>query len=225
MTDHNTLLSDVSSKYGAPMGRDTIEDNPAATVTLFRVRMVDGDYDAGGAYWGGGPGVEPLYGAIGEDFQCFFRANNLALARLHLSQEYPDLTIEDSEVNDDFLTAYIEAALWSSNDESDESGGEPLDQNYQAADLAEETLQTMTEQCRAFLEQVGYLITNDNLIRGRVDCFAQAGHDFWLTRNRSGAGFWDGDWEEEAAKVLTHTCDEFGETYLYIGDDGKIYQE
>jgi len=25
---------------------------------------------------------------------------------------------------------------------------------------------------------------------------AQAGHDFWLTRNGHGAGFWDGDWPE-----------------------------
>ena len=40
---------------------------------------------------------------------------------------------------EDFVDSYIEAALWSTNDESDESGGEPLDQNYDSSDIAEET--------------------------------------------------------------------------------------
>lgn len=32
--------------------------------------------------------------------------------------------------SDEFVDAFFEAALWSSNDESDESGGEPMDANY-----------------------------------------------------------------------------------------------
>ncbi len=225
MNDGNSLLTEVSSKYGAPMGRETIVDDPEATVTLFRVRMVDGDYDAGGAYWGGGPDVEPLYGAIGEGFQFFFRASSLSEAKTVLQDDYPNLKIELTEVNDDFLTAYIKAALWSSNDESDESGGEPLDRNYQPADLAEETLQTMTEDCRKFLEQCSHLITEDNLVRGRHECFSQAGHDFWLTRCGHGCGFNDGDWSETVEDVLTNAARNFGEVNLCVGDDKKIYQE
>jgi hypothetical protein len=49
------------------------------------------------------------------------------------------------------------------------------------------------------------------------------GHDFWLTRNGHGAGFWDGDWPKEAGDRLTKACEEFGEFDLYIGDDGMIY--
>ncbi len=39
--------------YGAPMGRnDTTEEENPKQLTLRRVPFVDGDYDAGGAYWG-----------------------------------------------------------------------------------------------------------------------------------------------------------------------------
>ncbi len=57
--DLNKELSDVSSKYGAPMGRAT-EGVSGFETELFvgklriqRMRMTCGDYDAGGAYWGG----------------------------------------------------------------------------------------------------------------------------------------------------------------------------
>jgi hypothetical protein len=51
---------------------------------------------------------------------------------------------------------------------------------------------------------------------------AQAGHDFWLTRNRHGAGFWDrglGD----AGRMLTEMAHPYGECALYVGDDALIY--
>jgi hypothetical protein len=52
---------------------------------------------------------------------------------------------------DEFFTAYIEAALWSSTDESDDSGGEPLDKHYDETDIAPETLAKMGADCAAFL--------------------------------------------------------------------------
>ena len=52
-----------------------------------------------------------------------------------------------------------------------------------------------------------------------------AAHDFWLTRNGHGAGFWDGDWPDEIGKQLTALSKEFGEQWLYVGDDGLIYLE
>jgi hypothetical protein len=50
----------------------------------------------------------------------------------------------------------------------------------------------------------------------------QGGHDFWLTRNGHGAGFWDGDWPEEVGKRLTEASKKYGEVYLYV-QDGKIF--
>lgn len=114
-----------------------------------------------------------------------------------------------------FLRAYIECALWSTNDESDESGGEPFDRNYGPEDLHEETLKGMREDCERFLAE------NWEDIKTKLD---SAGHDFWLTRNGHGAGFWDGDWPEDVGERLTEASRNWGEVYLYLGDDGKIHQ-
>lgn len=46
--------------------------------------------------------------------------------------------------------------------------------------------------------------------------------DFWLTRNGHGVGFWDRD-VGAVGDRLTKACKKFGETYLYVGDDGKIH--
>jgi hypothetical protein len=48
-------------------------------------------------------------------------------------------------------------------------------------------------------------------------------HDFWLTRNHHGAGFWDGDYGKYGDK-LTAIAQTFSEVDLYVGDDGLIYQ-
>jgi hypothetical protein len=114
-----------------------------------------------------------------------------------------------------FLAAYIRAALWSTNDESDASGGEPLDQNYAVTDIAKETLDKMVIDCACFQAE------NQDDLEGEDE--EQTAHDFWLTRNGHGAGFWDGDYEEEKGKRLTESSKRFGEVNLYVGDDGKIY--
>ena len=49
-----------------------------------------------------------------------------------------------------------------------------------------------------------------------------AGHDFWLTRNGHGAGFWDRGLGE-AGKKLTDAAHAFGECNLYLGDDDVIH--
>ena len=122
----------------------------------------------------------------------------------------------------DFFGAYIEAAMWSSNDESRPDGGDPLDQNYVPADIDRETFEEMRSDCEKFqTENEEFLIEENTNSRYGVD--AQAGHDFWLTRNGHGAGFWDGDWSEPSATKLTDSAHAFGEYTLYVGDDGKIY--
>lgn len=61
-------LRKAYSQYGASMGRaDTLPENPAAPVrlSLVRLRWVDGDYDAGGAYWGHVAGTW-IYRSLGD---------------------------------------------------------------------------------------------------------------------------------------------------------------
>ena len=122
---------------------------------------------------------------------------------------------------DEFTRAYIECALWSSTDEDSKS----LDASYSVADLAPETLDSMVKDCRDFQESFAELLAlayekythSPDWIHEE-----QAGHDFWLTRNRHGAGFWDrglGD----VGQVLTDMAHPYGEVNLYVGDDGRIY--
>lgn len=201
----------VSSKYGAPMGRrsDPIE-SLEGPVYLCRVPFVDGDYDKGGAYWGGGG--QPLFCAWDENGSAvYFRAPNRAAA----ASKLPGVNLSPAPVNvEGFIDAYVECALWSSNDRSDESGGEPLDSNYGPEDIAPEALAKMRADCEAFIAAAGGLLV------GLDD--SQSGHDFWLTRNGHGTGFWDrglgalGD-------QLTKACKAFREVDLSVGDDGLIY--
>lgn len=123
---------------------------------------------------------------------------------------------------DDFTRAYIEAALWSSTDESTPSGGEPLDANYGIEDIAPETLASMVEDCRRFQEaNAADLALYDH---PRWSAAELGGHDFFLTRNGHGTGFWDRDYlPEDAGERLTDAAHKCEEVNLYVGDDGLIY--
>ena len=115
---------------------------------------------------------------------------------------------------DTFTRQYIITALWSSMDNSNDQGGEPLDANYGLDDIAQETLTSIEEDCEAFQRDNADDISKD---------VEQAGHDFWLTRNHHGAGFWDGDWPHDAGKRLTEAAHVYGSVDLYVGDDGLLY--
>ena len=116
---------------------------------------------------------------------------------------------------DAFTEAYVECALWSSTD-----GGEPLDAHHGPKDLSPECLATMVADCKKFQKENRPAIAT---WVGVCPADEQAGHDFWLTRNSHGAGFWDGDWGEEYGNRLTEAAKAFGECSLYLGDGGLIY--
>lgn len=118
---------------------------------------------------------------------------------------------------EEFLDNYIEAALATSLDDNDD----PLDKKFDKEDLAAESLEKMRADCVKFIdENAADLATWE---RGRYTAEEMGGHDFWLTRNGHGAGFWDGDWDKEVGKRLTDACKKFSEVNLYVGDDGKLY--
>lgn len=112
---------------------------------------------------------------------------------------------------DAFTLAYVDCALWSSTGDDEQ----PLDETYGVEDIAPVTLASMVADCKAFQEAHGALIGDDE---------ERAGHDFWLTRNGHGAGFWDGDWDEvDPTGILDKACKAFPGRDLYVGDDGLIY--
>lgn len=108
---------------------------------------------------------------------------------------------EDEDILDEFTKAYIEAALWSSTDDNDN----PLDSNYTMSDIAPETLEKIKNDCKNFQDANGQL-----LIDGGWSDDSQAGHDFWLSRNGHGAGFFDRTeregYNEEIGEKLQNIC-------------------
>lgn len=117
---------------------------------------------------------------------------------------------------DHFTLAYIEALLWSTGDELD---GKSIE-DFHPDDLAK-----IKADCRAFCEQNGHLLVPANVRHARSagSVSEMAGHDFALTRNGHGAGFWDGDWEEAVGGALTESSKAFGESTPYVDDDGLVH--
>jgi hypothetical protein len=111
------------------------------------------------------------------------------------------------------LRHYVIAALWSSTDENDE----PMDSNYDADDIDIDALAEMR------VDVADFVAANIQLLLDSGQSEEQIGHDFWLTRNGHGAGFWDRGLGEVGDR-LSDACKPYGEVYLYVGDDGKVYQ-
>lgn len=126
----------------------------------------------------------------------------------------------------DFFNGYLTCALWSSTDNADESGGEPLDRNYGPEDIAFGSLLSMARECWAFLRDNEELLARyaeELPERGEWTQDERAGHDFWLTRNGHGAGFWDRGLPRDVGYALTWEAKAWGGCDLYVGDDGKLH--
>ena len=131
-----------------------------------------------------------------------------------------------THVPDQFFSAYVEAALWSSTYSNDDDDDECLNLDDVEHELAPETSDKMLSDCADFLaycEESG-LDAFPDYGRSEWGNAELSGHDFWLTRNGHDAGYWDrglgdiGDALSDAAKT-------FGTADLYVGDDGLIYQQ
>lgn len=210
------------SQYGASMGRSSdLPLDSEGPLTVRHVSLDSGGYDAGGAYWGT---PNDLYVVTDEDgLTHYARAKGPDAVRALFPQAtWTPVTGEPSEADlAEMLDGYITCALWSTNDESTEAGGEPFDSNYGPDDIADEARAAMKADVDAFARANAATI---------VACFgygtcdwSRAGHDLWLDRNGHGCGFWDGGWPKEVGKVLSKAAKKLGETGLYLGDDGKIY--
>jgi hypothetical protein len=151
--------------------------------------------------------------------------------------ETPEQYIEPEIDEDDFMEAlesftssYFETALWSSTDtwtdeygeeHGDDNCGASLDDFFAEDDFNHEHKRKLISECEAFLRENWGNIKNGGV--NFSDPFHRAGHDYWLTQNRHGAGFWDGDWKEPFAALLTNSSHLAGERNLYVGEQGVIY--
>ena len=109
-----------------------------------------------------------------------------------------------------FLNAYMTCALWSSTDDEDEA----LDTNYSMGDIGADSIISMTIDCHNFYNENYAIWMHD------MDC-SQAGHDFWLTRNGHGTGFWDRG-NGRVGDILTERSHAMGEVELHV-ENNKVY--
>lgn len=101
------------------------------------------------------------------------------------------------------LESYLGCALWT----------EDVDKTIY--DVGESTKTTAKTDIKTFIEKAGSLLdgwTEDEI-----------GHDFWLTRNHHGAGFWDRG--RKGGDELTEIAQTFRELNVWVSELGIVYFE
>lgn len=119
----------------------------------------------------------------------------------------------------------LAALLWSETADN----GKPLDRgDYIVSDSLKAKVSADWDNFREKAEALGFDAERDCARMLHPDCggsaWNAAAHDFILTRNGHGTGFWDtGRWRKPWATKLTTLAEGFGELRCYVGDDGAIY--
>ena len=110
---------------------------------------------------------------------------------------------------DQFTHAYMECALWASSDDNCDS----LDESCDVDDISEPVRKAMIQDCQQFQKDNKELL-EQAYQHGSYDA-EHAGHDYWLTRNHHGAGFWDRGLGE-VGDALTKAANAVGSLNLYV---------
>lgn len=113
----------------------------------------------------------------------------------------------------DLVIAFTEALLF-----TEEPQEWSAQEAWRNADLAPEALARIIADCVSFAYSARPWF-------GDKATMEQIGHDFLLTRNGHGAGFWDRGtlYPEGFGDILTGRAKAYGELTPYLGDDGRIY--
>ena len=122
----------------------------------------------------------------------------------------------NSKFKSSISTGYLAAMLWASSDDN----GEPLDSNYSIDDVSSD----LKKQSIADIEKFVQSCETFDIDLSQFDA-EQIGHDFWLTRNGHGSGFWARPeiYGEDTCIQLTNIAECFDMQHPYIGDDSKIH--
>lgn len=106
------------------------------------------------------------------------------------------------------IDASIETLLWSETDDD----GNPLNGFEPDAIVA-------SELAELEFDVAEFVISNWDIVKEyRPDMI---GHDFTLTRNGHGAGFWDGSYSEPDASILTDDAKAYGAVHLMLNEEGN----
>lgn len=109
-----------------------------------------------------------------------------------------------------FVRGYVEAVLWLTTDESGESYLEDFINPERG--LSPDALAKVEHDCARFL------VSTETF---NPEQYEQAGHDFFLTRQGHGTGFWDRPeiYGEERAKALAALAKEFREIHPWLNEE------
>lgn len=131
------------------------------------------------------------------------------------------------------LEHLVTTLLWSETDNSDEAGGEPLDKNYCIDDVDAASLLELNKRFQAFVDKAEEILTArlgdnwssiDDFYIGSANSAFQTEHDYIMTVNGHGCGFWEkGDWEQPVGDILAGLAKQQTEIHAEAGEDGKIY--
>ena len=116
-----------------------------------------------------------------------------------------------SQQEQDFYNAYVECLLWTHSEEL-----EGLAHKDGVPRIHAESDNLIIKECQKFIQK-SYMVLKS------ASCdFSQHGHDFFLTRNGHGAGFWDRGYGANG-DILTKLSESFRETVQELDGDGVLY--
>lgn len=147
-----------------------------------------------------------------------------------LALDWAQSCLENRTANpiDAMTMGYIKAALFMTMDEDDT----PLDRHFTTDSVGPQVHTVAKEDCDEFRSENKILVSQALEQPGYSE--ERLGHDFWMTRNRHGTGFWDRDElavtpaPSEIAKgetlgdALTQMAQQAKEIDLEIADDGSL---
>jgi hypothetical protein len=189
----------------------------------------------------------------GDMVLLFVRAPNMKAAKEAIIERLEGVAVTFSSSSnpinvEDALVSYMGCALWSStfNDEEmselvdigdDEVNDEfiDLDKYLSVDDLGPEIRSKMMDDIKSFLakcKEQGLDLDNWSELRSRFEIGEDElvldgdnlGHNFWLSRNGHGTGFWDRGWGD-LGKKLHEIAKSFGEVYLESPDFTELYNK
>lgn len=136
------------------------------------------------------------------------------------------IDVSDAEFNA-FHSAYIEALFFRETIGGD---GNPLDSDYDSSDLSKRSETKIRHDCLAFYAMNHKTIQHGaapmgQYYDGATDAIRKAaygGHDFYMTRQGHGVGFWESEWSiADPNQTLDKAATQFHEFHTWI-NKGKV---
>ena len=133
-------------------------------------------------------------------------------------EEYED--IDEFETDHDLdviVDGYLDALFFTEEGVHEDEYGNDTMEDKTLSDIDNDTKVEIEKEVEWFVNSAGDVfeeLSDD-----------QIGHDFWLTRNGHGSGFFERINDSENLETIEELCNILGTVGTYVGDDGKIHCE